>query len=166
MLGFCLGFLWPLRAVLIFVRMTVAQAVSFSFSGIQSTVLNSHVKWNHSNSTRDSRHQHENQEGHPLAAQLRSQTRGRPSFVIREEMWTFLLEKGFKGPVMDQLLIASTRTVGEARWPPNTDSTECGSNVINLAMLCSHPTKQGKLQCVYEFYNSKCQHWFREINME
>ena len=69
-----------------FVRMTVAQAVSFSFSGIQSTVLNSHVKWNHSISTRDSRHQHENQEGHPLAAQLRSQTRGRPSFVIREEM--------------------------------------------------------------------------------
>lgn len=149
-----------------FFRMTVTQAVRFSFSGIQLPVLNSQVKRNHSNSTRDSRHQYENQEGHPLAAQLKSQTRGRRSFVIRKEMWTFLLEKGFKVPVMAQLLIASTRTVGEARWPPNTDSTECGSNVINLAMLCSHPTKQGKLQCVYEFYNSKCQHWFREINME
>ena len=69
-----------------FFRMTVTQAVWFSFSGIQLPVLNSQVKWNHSNSTRDSRHQYENQEGHPLAAQLKSQTRGRPSFVIREEM--------------------------------------------------------------------------------
>ena len=165
MIGFCRGFLWPLRAVLMFSEW-LTQAVWFSFFGIQLPVLNSHVKRNHSNSTRDSQHQYENQEGHPLATQPRSQTRGRPSFVIREEMWTFLLEKGFKVPVMAQLLIASTRTVGEARWPPNTDSTECVSNVINFAMLCSHPTKQGKLQCIYEFYNSKCQHLFWEINME
>ena len=64
-----------------FFRMTVTQAVWFSFPGIQLPVLNSQVKRNHSNSTRDSRHQYENQEGHPLAAQLKSQTRGRPRNV-------------------------------------------------------------------------------------
>ena len=56
-----------------FFRMTVTQAVWFSFSGIQLPVLNSHVKRNHSNSTRDSQHQYENQEGHPLATQPRLQ---------------------------------------------------------------------------------------------
>ena len=47
-----------------FFRMTVTQAVWFSFSGIQLPVLNSQVKRNHSNITRDSQHQYENQEGH------------------------------------------------------------------------------------------------------
>ena len=66
-------------------RMTVAQAVWFSFSGILSPLLDSHVKRNHSNSTKDNRHQYENQEGHPLTTQLRSQTHGKPSYVIREK---------------------------------------------------------------------------------
>ena len=62
-----------------FFRMTVAQAVSFSFSGIQSIVLNSRVKRNHSNSTKDNWHQYGNQESRTLAAQLRLQICGRRS---------------------------------------------------------------------------------------
>ena len=98
-----------------FFRMTVAQAVSFSFSGIQSIVLNSRVKRNHSNSTKDNWHQYGNQESRTLAAQLRLQICGRRSFVIQEEMLTFLFEKGFKVLVMAQLLMVSTGSVGEAR---------------------------------------------------
>ena len=98
-----------------FFRMTVAQAVSFSFSGIQSIVLNRRVKRNHSNSTKDNWHQYGNQESRTLAAQLRLQICGRRSFVIQEEMLTFLFEKGFKVLVMAQLLMVSTGSVGEAR---------------------------------------------------
>lgn len=46
-----------------------------------------------------------------MAAKLIKQTRGRPSFDIREETLTFLLEKGFKVPVIAQLLMVSSRTV-------------------------------------------------------
>ena len=46
-----------------------------------------------------------------MAAKLIKQTRGRPSFDIREETLTFLLEKGFKVPVIAQLLMVSARTV-------------------------------------------------------
>ena len=46
-----------------------------------------------------------------MAAKLSKRTRGRPSFDIREETLTFLLEKGFKIPVIAQLLMVSSRTV-------------------------------------------------------
>lgn len=62
-------------------------------------------------SLEEERHQYENREGHPMAAKLIKQTRGRPSFDIREETLTFLLEKGFKVPVIAQLLMVSARTV-------------------------------------------------------
>ena len=59
----------------------------------------------------EERHQYENREGHPMAAKLSKRTRGRPSFDIRKETLTFLLEKGFKIPVIAQLLMVSSRTV-------------------------------------------------------
>ena len=46
-----------------------------------------------------------------MAAKLSEGTRGRPSFDIREETLTFLLEKGFKVLVIAQLLMVSSRTV-------------------------------------------------------
>ena len=59
----------------------------------------------------EERHQYENGEGHPMAAKLSKRTRGRPTFDIREETLTFLLEKGFKVVVIAQLLVVSSRTV-------------------------------------------------------
>ena len=51
---------------------------------------------------------------------------GRPSFEIKEEQITFLLEKGFKGPTIGKLLGVSTRpvercsTAGVPEPPPCT----------------------------------------------
>lgn len=43
--------------------------------------------------------------------QVLTQRRGRPSFEIKEEQLTSLLESGFKVPTIAQLLRVSTRTV-------------------------------------------------------
>ena len=48
----------------------------------------------------EERFQYENREGHPMAVQLVKQRRGQPSFGIRDETLSFLLEVGFKVPVI------------------------------------------------------------------
>ena len=47
-------------------------------------------------SLQEERNQYENREGHRMAAKLNKQTRGWPSFDIKEETLSFLLEMGFK----------------------------------------------------------------------
>lgn len=47
-------------------------------------------------SLQEEKHQYENREGHRMATKLNKQTLGRPSFDIKEETLSFLLEMGFK----------------------------------------------------------------------
>ena len=47
-------------------------------------------------SLQEAKHQYEYREGHRMAAKLNKQTLGRPSFDIKEETLSFLLEMGFK----------------------------------------------------------------------
>ena len=62
-------------------------------------------------SLQEERQQYENVQGHPMAAKLIKQGRGRPSFDIREETLSFFLENSFKVPVIAQLRMVSSRTV-------------------------------------------------------
>ena len=61
----------------------------------------------------DERHQYKNREDHFSGHSNQTADTWKTYFLNREQTLTFLLEKGFKVPVMAQLQTVSTQTVGD-----------------------------------------------------